>query len=73
MTVTAPSKNFAFLFVVAGLLLVSILYLTSSPLDITSLILGIIPLLFLLCFGLVLWKARKMPGNGQDKNGEGSP
>jgi ABC-type polysaccharide/polyol phosphate export permease len=67
----APSRNFGFLFVAAGLLLVSILFLTSSPLDVTSLILGIIPLLFLLCFGFSLWRARKMPGTGQDKTGEG--
>jgi Sec-independent protein secretion pathway component TatC len=65
--VIAPSNNFAFLFIVAGLLLVSLLFLTASPLDITNLILGTIPLLLLFCFGLSIWKAKNRPG-AKDKD-----
>jgi Sec-independent protein secretion pathway component TatC len=60
--VIAPSNNFAFLFIVAGLLLVSLLFLTASPLDITNLILGTIPLVLLFCFGFSIWKAKSRPG-----------
>ena len=65
----APSNNFAFLFIVAGLLLVSLLFLTASPLDITNLILGTIPLVLLFCFGFSIWKAKSRPG-AEDKDRE---
>jgi hypothetical protein len=65
----APSNNFALLFIVAGLLLVSLLFLTASPLDITNLILGTIPLVLLFCFGFSIWKAKSRPG-AEDKDRE---
>jgi len=66
--VIAPTINFAFLFIVAGLLLVSLLFLTTSPLDITNLILGMVPLLLLLCFGFSIWKAKRSAGaEGKDR------
>jgi hypothetical protein len=66
--VITPSNNFAFLFIVAGLLLVSLLFLTASPLDITNLILGTIPLVLLFCFGFSIWKAKSRPGvEGKDR------
>jgi Sec-independent protein secretion pathway component TatC len=67
--VITPSNNFAFLFIVAGLLLVSLLFLTASPLDITNLILGTIPLVLLFCFGFSIWKAKSRPG-AEDKDRE---
>jgi len=63
----APSKNFALSFIVAGLLIISILFLTASPLDTTHLIIGTVPLVFLLIFGISIWKAKRRPG-AEDKN-----
>ncbi|GEM_PF-3169244 len=65
----APSKNSAFLFIAAGLLMISVFFLTASPLDITNLILGTIPLVLLFCFGFSIWKAKSRPG-AEDKDRE---
>ncbi len=55
----APTKNSQFGFIAAGLVLVSLFFFTSSPLTITNVILGIVPLLFLLVFGFAIWRAGK--------------
>lgn len=60
----APSKNFAFLFAVAGLLMVSMFFLTATPFEITNLILGIVPLILLFCFGFTIWKAKRREASG---------
>jgi hypothetical protein len=67
--VIAPSNNFALSFIAAGLLLVSMLFLTVSPLDITNLILGTVPLLLLLFFGFSIWKAKRSAA-AEDKDRE---
>jgi Sec-independent protein secretion pathway component TatC len=67
--VIAPTKNFAFLFIVAGLVMISVFFITASPFDITNLILGTIPLVLLFCFGFSIWKTRNRPG-AEDKDRE---
>jgi hypothetical protein len=61
----APSKNLAFAFIAAGLIMISLFFLTSSPLSVTNLILGGIPLLFLLAFGITILRARKKESGGE--------
>jgi len=60
-----PSRNFAFMFIAAGLLMVSAFFLTASPFDITNLILGTVPLILLFCFGFAIWKAKKKEEPGE--------
>ncbi len=55
-------NNSAIAFAVAGLIMISLFFLTSSPLDITNLILGTVPLLFLLYIGVTILRARKDGG-----------
>lgn len=54
-----PPNNFGLLFIVAGLVMISVFFLTSSPLDITNIILGAVPLIFFLTTGFFIWKAKR--------------
>lgn len=57
-----PIKSSALLFAAAGLIMISLFFLASSPRDITNLILGTVPLLFLLYIGVTILRARKDGG-----------
>ena len=65
-----PTKTFTLSYMGAGLLLVSLLFLTASPLTLTNLILGIIPLILLLFFGFTIWRAKKKESAGEGTSEE---
>jgi hypothetical protein len=61
---SAPPKNVTLCFIVAGLLMISIFFLTSSPLTLSNLVLGVVPLVFLAVFGITLLRAKKSEKGG---------
>lgn len=44
--------------------MVSMFFLTATPFEITNLILGIVPLILLFCFGFTIWKAKRREASG---------
>ena len=54
---SAPSNNFALYFVIFGLLLVSLFFLTSKPFGITNVVFGVFPIFLLVVFAVTIWRA----------------
>ena len=57
-------KNLAVYFMIAGLVMISVFFLTSPPFGITNVILGGVPLILLAVFGVTLLRAKKKEKEG---------
>lgn len=56
---SAPSSNYAPYFVIFGLLLVSVFFLTSKPFGITNVVFGVLPIVLLVVFAVTIWRAQR--------------